>query len=200
MNLYLVALIAGALGLGSMAFGGLGRHGQGHGGGSHGHGGHGGHGHGGRGHVGPGAGAGARLTGWMLMSPRFLFAGLLGFGAIGLGLRDWIGGPVLLAAAVIGGIALERLVVAPLWNLALGFASRPAVTLESALTADATAVTSFDKNGQGIVSIEIDGQIQQILATLVASERALGATVRAGERVRIDDVDGARHRCTVSRI
>ena len=46
------------------------------------------------------------------------------------------------------------------------FASTPASMLESAVTDEATAVTSFDANGQGIVSVEVDGQIVQILATL----------------------------------
>jgi len=81
------------------------------------------------------------------------------------------------------------------------FASAPAVTLESSVTDEATAVTSFDANGQGIISLEVDGQVVQILATLRADDRALGAArVRAGQRVRIDEVDAAQNRCTVSLI
>jgi hypothetical protein len=66
---------------------------------------------------------------------------------------------------------------------------------------EATAVTSFDANGQGIISLEVDGQVVQVLATLRPDDRALGpARVRAGQRVRIDEVDAAQNRCTVSLI
>jgi hypothetical protein len=45
----------------------------------------------------------------------------------------------------------------------------------------------------------VDGQIQQILATLSANDRLLaGARVRAGQRLRIEDVDAERNRCTVT--
>lgn len=126
---------------------------------------------------------------------------MLGFGFAGLLLRPVLGGPLLLAGAVAGGVLFERLLVAPLWNLAMRFASAPAVTLESAVSDEATAVTSFDANGQGIVSLEVDGQVVQILATLRPDDRALGAArVRAGQRVRIDEVDAAQNRCTVSLI
>ena len=76
----------------------------------------------------------------------------------------------------------------------------PASTLESAVTDEATAVTSFDQNGQGIVSLEVDGQVVQILATLRADDRLLPTRVRAGQRVSIDDVNVAKNSCTVSLI
>jgi DNA-binding PucR family transcriptional regulator len=134
----------------------------------------------------------------MLMSPRFLFAGLLGFGLIGVALSSWVGGTLLLAAAIAGGIAVERLLVAPLWKLSMRFASNPAVMLESATFAEATVVSNFDRNGEGIIAVEVDGQVQQILATLSAADRARGARIRAGEVVRVDEVDPVRHRCVVS--
>src|SRR4029078_12440181 len=109
-----------------------------------------------------------------------------------------LGGPLLAPTAVVGGLLLERALVSPLWNFLMRFASKPAQTLESAVTDEATAVTAFDPNGHGIVSIEVDGQIQQILATLSAESRQLGVRVRAGQRVRIDDVDAERNRCTGS--
>jgi hypothetical protein len=133
-----------------------------------------------------------------LMSPRFLFAGLLGFGLVGVAFRSWFGGVALLGTAIAGGIVLERLLVAPLWKVSMRFASNPAVTLESATFSEATVVSNFDKNGQGIVAVEVDGQVQQILATLLSADLAKGAKVRAGQLVRIEEVDTARHRCTVS--
>ncbi len=134
----------------------------------------------------------------MLMSPRFLFAGMIGFGVTGVVARTWFGGPLLLLVAVAGAIACERLLVAPLWNFALRFASNPAITLDAAITSEAVAVTNFDHNGQGIVAIEVDGQVQQLLATLLPAQIASGELVRAGQRVRVEDVDGARNRVSVS--
>jgi len=44
----------------------------------------------------------------------------------------------------------------------------------------------------------VDGQVQQILAILSADDRRLGVRIHAGQRVRIDEVDAERNRCTVS--
>lgn len=215
MDLYSSSLLLGAAGLGVMALGGLGHRGGGHAG-SAGHGHATGHGHGhvtghvhGVKHAGHVQAAGHAPTArdamsntlWTITSPRFLFSLLLGFGTAGELLRPVLGGPLLIAAAVAGGVLFERVLVSPLWNLAMRFASAPAVTLESSVADEATAVTSFDANGQGIVSLEVDGQVVQILATLSPDDRALGAArVRAGQRVRIDEVDAEQNRCTVSLI
>ena len=210
MDLYITSLLLGATGLGVMALSGLGSRGHG----SAAHGGHGHvhlHAHGAHGHAakGPahshshtaGGRAAASRTFWTLMSPRFLFSFFLGFGAAGLIVRPFAGGAILAAAAVLGGVALERLLVSPLWNFSMRFAATPAATLESAIADEATAVTAFDANGQGIVSIEVDGQVVQILATLQPDHRALaGPRIRAGQRVRIEEVDAERNRCTVSLI
>jgi hypothetical protein len=134
----------------------------------------------------------------VLMSPRILFSVLLGLGTTGLVLRPVLGGPLLFLAALAGGVLFERALVAPLWRFSMGFASQPAQTLESAVLDEGTAVTTFDSNGQGIVAVELDGQIVQILGTLQAADRAMGVRVRAGTRVRIEDVDPTRNRCTVS--
>lgn len=117
----------------------------------------------------------------------------------GRALRPFFGGGLLLALAAVGlGILFEWMLVRPLWNLIFRFASKPALTLESCVEDEATAVTGFDRNGQGIISVDLDGQVIQMLATLRADDRALGAAVRAGDRVRIADVDSARNRCTVA--
>jgi hypothetical protein len=213
MDLYISSLSLGAAGLAAMALSGLGHHG--HGGGARGHAhsahahspAHTGHAHananGVQGHVAASqarsAREGASSALWAIASPRFLFSVALGFGAIGELLRPVLGGPFLIAAALVGGVLFERVLVSPLWNFTMRFASTPAVTLESAVTDDATAVTSFDANGQGIVSVEVDGQIVQILATLQANDRALGgARIRAGQRVRIEEVNAEKNCCTVS--
>jgi len=216
MDLYLTSLLLGGAGLGVMAASGLGHHGHsGHGGhdaGHHGghdighagahHGGHHGGDHGGHHHGGHEAGeAGDHSVGralGVLLSPRVLFSVLVGFGATGLALRGSLGGWVLAAVALAGGVGFEALLVRPFWNFFFRFASRPALTLETALMDEARAASGFDAAGHGLVAVELDGQIVQLLGTLRDEDRAHGVRVRAGDRVRIEDVDAARNRCTVS--
>jgi hypothetical protein len=208
MDLYVWSLLLGVVGLGAMSFTGLigSGHSSGHG---HGH----GHAHGGHGHASPGNGHAhshahgdghshgiASKSLWTITSPRYLFSLALGFGTAGELLRPVLSGPLLLIAAAAGAIVFERLVVSPLWNFTMRFASTPASTLESAVTDEATAVTAFDQNGQGIVSLEVDGQVVQILATLRSDDRVLPTRVRAGQRVRIEDVNVEKNSCTVSLI
>jgi hypothetical protein len=215
MDLYTSSMVLGAIGFTVMALGGLGSRGGGHHGGAHGHGGTAGHVHGGTtGHAhgvvhGHSHGGAARSghahtsgmagrTFWLITSPRFLFSLMLGFGTTGAMLHPVLPGPALLAAAAVGAVAFERFVITPLWNFAMRFASRPASTFESAVADEAVAVSAFDDNGQGIVSLEVDGQVLQVLATLQPQDRLLGGRVRAGQRLRIDDVNAAKQSCTVS--
>jgi hypothetical protein len=207
MDLYLTSLLLGAVGLGAMAFTGLGARG-GHAG--HGHAGHAGHGHAGGGHGAShgahghaqahGTHAGHGMSGRLLAltSPKLLFSLALGFGASGMLLRPIVGEPLVIVGAVLGAVLFDRVLVSPLWNFAMKFASRPAVTLESAVSDEATAVTSFDKNGEGIISLEVDGQVVQVLATLQPNDRLLGTRVRAGQKVRIEEVNTEKNCCTVS--
>jgi hypothetical protein len=133
-----------------------------------------------------------------IFSPRILFSVLLGFGLTGMLARSWLGGPVLPVVAFAGGMLFEVGAIGPLWNFLLRFASRPALTLESCVTDLATAVTSFDREGQGLIAVEVDGQVVQVLGTLLPTDREAGLRVRAGDQVRIEEVDGARNRCVVS--
>ena len=227
MSFYLFSLILGALGLLAMAASGL-SHGHGHGGhdvshgGGHGHAGHdlGGH-HGGHhaghavagqhggheaaaGHHGHGGNQGQHDTGqsghawaWQILSPRVLFSVLVGLGATGLAGEPYLGGVPLLLLALAGGIAFELVAVRPIWNFFFRFASTPALTLESALYDTGTAVTRFDESGSGLIALEVDGQVLQVLATLRPDDK--GLRVRAGDRLMVEEVDGARNRCVVSR-
>jgi hypothetical protein len=210
MDLYTFLLVLGGAGLVIMALQGLGgAHFGGHGHGAHSHAGHSGHGHVGHGHVGGShshshshshsdGGAAGRFL-WSFASPRVWFSVALGTGLAGHLMRPVMGGGVFLFASAIGlGLIFEGALVRPMWNFSMKFASQPALTLESCVEDEGTAVTSFDKNGQGIISIDLDGQMVQLLATLRADDRALGAAVRAGDRVRIADVDSARNSCTVA--
>jgi translation initiation factor IF-1 len=219
MDLYVISLASGATGLAAMAVLGLSHAGHGgpggHGGHDIGHGvghvSHGGHdiAHGG-GHAGHGAhgghGAHAAHVGdhgasWMqsFLSPRVLFALLIGFGAGGL-IAQPLGEPWRLGAAILGAAAFESLLVGPIWRFLFRFESRPAVTLESSIEDDARAVTGFDANGNGLVAVDVDGQIVQLLATLSADDRSRGVRIRSGDVVRVAEVDAARGRCIVRSI
>lgn len=213
MDLYTTLFALGAIGLIAMAFSGLGRHGRGadaHAG----HAGHAGHGHAGHAHAGHShAGHDHGVHGaahshsahtpvssrfLSLMSPRVLFSVCLGLGTGGLVLRSLLPEPLLFGAALGLGILFDRALVAPLWNFMFRFASTPALTLESAVSDEARAVTSFDANGQGLIAVELDGQSVQLLGTLQSSDRELHVRVPAGARLRIEEVDSARNRCIVS--
>jgi hypothetical protein len=186
MSPYDFALALGGVGLLTLALGGR-VHVRGHG-----------HGHT---HARGGARSGRRDAAGVLStlaSPRTLFSLMIGFGATGVLLGRVLAGPALIGSAVLGAVGFERILVTPLWNLMMRFASNPAQTLDQSVTDIVTAVTPFDTAGQGIVAVELDGQITQILATLRKEDRTPGVHVRAGDSLRIEDVDLARNCCTVS--
>jgi len=135
-----------------------------------------------------------------LMSPRPLFSMLLGFGVVGLILHPIVPNMLLFPVAAAGGILFELGVARPLWNFLFRFESAPALTLESCIGDEARAATSFDAKGDGLVALELDGQMVQLLGTLHSEEREAGVRVRAGDPVRIDEVDAERNRCVVRRV
>ena len=221
MDLYGFCLALGGTGLAAMAVGGLSHLGHaGHGS----HAGHAGHAHAGHGHAASGAhgthagaaGAGsAHQAGhaaqshasgdhapsifYSLLSPRVLFALLVGFGAGGL-IAAPLGEPWRAGAAILAAAGFEGLLVGPLWRMLFRFESAPAVTLESAIEDDARTVMDFDANGQGLVALDVDGQVVQLLATLAPDDRARGVRIRTGDVVRVSSIDAARNRCTVRRL
>ncbi len=226
MFVYEVLLATGAVGLLVMTLIGFGHFGGVHGGGhgnavGHGHtgghlsagahgghapvvaGGHAGHAAGGHGHgshvSGTREGAGATL--FTLLSPLTLFAACLGAGAVGILLTRWHLAPLWIAAcAVIAGVGFNALLVRPLMRLVMGFASLPARGLDGALMQRAEAVTGFNAEGEGLVRVLVDGQTVDVLARLTDEERRQGARVVRGQFVLVEDVDGHRNRCTVSRL
>jgi hypothetical protein len=137
---------------------------------------------------------------WSWLSPRVLFNFLVGFGATGMVVERLVGPVLALPIAVLGGIGFEAFVVRPLFNSLFRFESKPAQTLESALMSEGRAVTGFDANGNGLISLELGGEVVQVLGTQLKDERTAGVRIRAGDIVRIEEVDDTRNRCTVSRI
>jgi hypothetical protein len=204
MDVYAFALALGAAGLAAMTFLGF-QHGHtpGHHGGSH-HTGHsGGDQHVGGHHSHAPSGQHHHENGsarWALfLSPRIWFSVLVGFGATGLLLQHQVSGWILLGVALLGGLAFEGLLMRPLWSLVSRFESDPAMTLETGIMDDAEAVTGFNRQGEGLVRLDLDGQVVQLLGVLTAEERAAGVRVAAGDRLLVEAVDPARQRCTVSR-
>ena len=61
-----------------------------------------------------------------------------------------------------------------------------------------TAVTDFDSKGYGLVRLNLDGQVVQLLGQL-APEEQLGARVRSGETLFVRSVDPGKQRCVVCR-
>src|SRR2546430_9701277 len=116
MNLYLLCLAIGAIGLVTMALTGLGRHGHGHLGARLGGRGRAGHGHSGRGgHPHHAAGLRATATAWLwnLTSPRLLFSVLIGFGTTGLLRRGVLVEPLAFCPALPGGVLLHPSIAGP---------------------------------------------------------------------------------------
>lgn len=139
----------------------------------------------------------------VLASPRVWLSLLLGFGLCGLlltaiSLTAALPGMVLLALAGAGAVAFETLLVQPYWNVLMTFQSRPAQSLASSVQSRAVAVTDFDPSGSGLVSLEFEGEVRQLLATLEGWEQEKGLRVRRGDPLLIQSVDEARNRCTVS--
>jgi hypothetical protein len=103
-----------------------------------------------------------------------------GAGVSGLLLGRWLSEPLVAVGALAGGVLFERYVVTPIWNGLLRFASAPAHTLEQAVYEVARAATDFDAQGQELITIELDGQLVQVLGILRPEERASGIRVRQG--------------------
>jgi hypothetical protein len=191
--MFLMALVLGLVGLIAMAVLGLshgGHHGQ-HS--SHSHDVHHGHSHSSHHHGGTNDHTFASQL-LIFLSPRAIFSLALGFGAIGMTVSFL---PQILAVLVAGAgaILFERLLVQPYWNAMFKFASTPAKNLESVKGATAIANTNFDANGQGVIELELDGQIRQVLGTL--QDKTLSVTRGAQVKIEAVNSDGS---CIVSKI
>jgi hypothetical protein len=208
---FLIVMVIGLVGLAVMALPALGRHGAaptGHGHGALGH--HGaaaGHSLPAHGHataLAPAAGkemlpADARpaAVGRWLPSPRAAFTVLALYGAFGNALVEAFHLTIVLAAlvAVVPTLLVERFAVRPLWNLLFRFQGKASGRLEELILCEARAVSAF-VNGRGIVSTNREGRLVQLHARLSDAQAAL--PVKVGDRLRIEDVDAARERVTVS--
>ena len=97
-------------------------------------------------------------------------------------------------------MAFNGLVIQPYWNALMNFQSRPALSLGSSGLESADAVTDFDHSGSGLVALEFEGEVRQLLATLDTAEQQRGLRVRRGDKLHIESIDEERNRCTVSSV
>lgn len=197
--MFLGAMVLGLVGLVAMSLLGFTHGHAAHGHSAHGHADaghsvHGHHGHSSHGHTHHDSSASKFLA---FLSPRVLFSLALGFGAAGLVLDAFFPLWVAVILAAVGALALERLIVYPYWNWLMRFASAPAEMMGDTVRAKGRAVTRFDASGSGLIQLELDGQVRQVLGTLMPEQR--GLEVLAGDAVRVESVD-QRGNCTVSKL
>ena len=130
-------------------------------------------------------------------SPRAICSALALYGAFGNALIHAGHLPFVPAAiaAAVPALLVEHFLVRPVWNLLFRFEGQPSSPLDTLLMSEAQAVVPF-RNGRGLVSVVRDGRAVQLVATLREDHGAL--PVKVGDRLRIEDVDAARERVTVS--
>lgn len=132
-------------------------------------------------------------------SPLDLFCFLTGAGLAGMIFQNLVPTSILWIIVVFGAAAFDFVFVKPLFALFLRFASRPTEGLEGAVASTAEVITHFDRKGQGLVRVNLDGQIVQLLARLSPDERERGVRVKKGDQVVVTEVNPTASTCTVTR-
>ncbi len=132
-----------------------------------------------------------------LPSPRMIFSLLALYGAFGNAIHGGLHLSMMLSAilAAIPALLLEKFAVTPLWNALIAAQGTPCSPLEALTLCEAEAVTPF-RNGKGIVAVERDGRLVQFSAHLAEDQAHL--SVRVGDKLRIEEVDTAQERMTVT--
>jgi hypothetical protein len=137
-----------------------------------------------------------RLLGWL--SPVYICGAIVGFGATGTLASPILQGWLQLGAALVGAYVLCSFCIRPMLIGIQKWASLPAKTLGDAMLENGTAATDFDSKGYGLVRLNLDGQVVQLLGQLDPEEHS-GSPVRSGEALFVRSVDPARQRCVVCR-
>ena len=131
----------------------------------------------------------------LIPSPRMIFSLMALYGAFGYALQPHIG--ILLAAlmALPPAAAIERFLITPLWNTMFKLEGKTNSPMESLVLSEAEAVTQF-KNGKGVVAVEKDGRMVQFSARV--PEDQFHMPIQVGDKLRIEEVDAANERVTVT--
>ena len=139
----------------------------------------------------------ARPNRRFIPSPRAVFSELALYGAFGNALvhAAHLRGASAALIAIGPALLVEWFLIRPVWNLMFRFQGEASSPLGELIFAEAQAVVPF-RNGRGLVSTVRDGRRVQLHAQLCDEQAA--ASVRFGQRLRIEDVDARRERVTVS--
>lgn len=147
-------------------------------------------------HHGEGQGGPIRFLLWL--SPMNLFSLCLGMGATGMLLQKSLAGVLLWLAAIAGGLFFLFVIVKPWMSVLLKFAAEPSKGLEGTVAQEAEALSAFDQQGRGVVTVTLDGQLVQMLARLDQAELGAGLHIRKGDKLFITSVDAKKGTCVVS--
>lgn len=142
---------------------------------------------------------GRNFPSWLLISPLDIFSLALGAGSAGLLAAGRFAEPLLLMLAILGGIVFNYALIRPMMGFLLSFASKPIDGLAGALATTGQATMRFDANGRGLLKLNLDGEIFQVLAHLDPAEVAQGVTVQSGDTLLVIDIDPVRNTCQVSK-
>lgn len=136
---------------------------------------------------------------WSLLSPLNIFSLCFGAGIAGIVARAYIQANWVPFVAAAGAIAFSGLIVRPLSDLVLKFEGTPTEGLEATVSAPAIALGPFDSHGLGIIQVELDGQLRQVLGQLDPAEQQKGIQVHKGDQLLLVTVDASQNRCMVSK-
>ncbi len=139
------------------------------------------------------------VFGLSIVSPLNIFAFCLAFGAAGLLIGPHLQASIALVAAIVVGLTFTFALIRPLMGFLLKFESTPALGLEGAKSRQVTAVSGFDDSGRGIVLVELDGQLRQVLAQLDKDELKKNVKVQKSDSLMVIDVDTAANKVVVSK-
>jgi hypothetical protein len=132
-----------------------------------------------------------------LPSPRMIFSVMALYGAFGNVFHGALhfSSPISALLAIVPAALIEKFAVTPLWNTMIASQGKPCSPLEALTLCEAEAVTPF-RNGKGIVAMERDGRQVQFSAQLLPEQAHL--PVQVGDKLRVEEVDAARERMTVT--
>jgi len=99
-------------------------------------------------------------------------------GLTGFLLNGHLNATLVAVLAAVGALGFNLLLVKPLMGFLMRFETTPSEGLEGTVAHTAKAETGFDKQGKGVVTVMIDGQISRMLAHLPQDEG--GVLVRKG--------------------
>ena len=137
---------------------------------------------------------------WSWISPMTIFSVCLGTGASGLLLVAHLGKPLTALIAVLCGVGFYALITKPLMRIVLGFASRPAGNLAGAVAQNAIAMSRFDAQGRGMVTVTIDGELKRLLAYQDTQDVQNAVPIVPGDVLVVVSIDPQKNTCAVMKV